>query len=408
MEITLQIDKRIFNDAFYPYLLDYTKRYEVYYGGAGSGKSKFVFQKIAVKALTQVRKVLVVRKTAKSNQNSTYQTLIDTFSDFHLLDYVKINKTTLSVTLPNGSIFLFSGLDDVEKLKSIAGITDIICEECSELTLDDVSQLDLRLRANAPNLQMFFMFNPVSKTNWTYKRWFAADAVVGEDTRILKTTYKDNRFLPVEYIQTLEDMMNTNPVYYKIYALGEFASLNKLVFNNWRVGIEEPEAASLICGLDFGFVNDKTAFIASLLDEENKKLYIFKEWSCIGKTNDEIAAAISALGFGKSAIVADSAEQKSIEELRRCGLRRIRASEKGRDSILHGIQKLQQYEIIINPECAETITEFENYSWVKDKNTNEYINKPVDDFNHFIDALRYSLQCANKMDRTINKEVLGL
>ena len=180
--------------------MDYSKRYEVYYGGAGSGKSKFVFQKIAVKALTQVRKVLVVRKTAKSNQNSTYQTLIDTFSDFHLLDYIKINKTTLTVTLPNGSMFLFSGLDDVEKLKSIAGITDIICEECSELTLDDISQLDLRLRANTPNLQMFFMFNPVSKANWTYKRWFAEGAVVGDDTRILQTTYKDNKFLPPEYI----------------------------------------------------------------------------------------------------------------------------------------------------------------------------------------------------------------
>ncbi len=407
MEITLQLDKNIFNDVFFPYLLDYSKRYEVYYGGAGSGKSKFVFQKIAVKALTQVRKVLVVRKTAKSNQNSTYQTLIDTFSDFHLLDYIKINKTTLTVTLPNGSMFLFSGLDDVEKLKSIAGITDIICEECSELTLDDISQLDLRLRANTPNLQMFFMFNPVSKANWTYKRWFAEGAVVGDDTRILQTTYKDNKFLPPEYIQTLEDMMRTNPVYYKIYALGEFASLNKLVFDNWKVGTAE-SAGELICGLDFGFVNDKTAFIASLLDQENKKLYIFKEWSCTGKTNDEIAAAITSLGFSKSAIIADSAEQKSIEELRRCGIRRVRASVKGKDSVLYGIQKLQQYEIIINPECTETITEFENYSWTKDKNTNEYINKPIDDFNHFIDALRYSLQCANKMDTTINKGVLGL
>ena len=146
MKIDLRLSRRLFNDIYYPHLLDYSKRYEVYYGGAGSGKSHFVFQKAVIKALSDVRKVLVIRKTAKSNLNSTYQMTLDTLSKFNLLSYCQINKTTLTITLPNGSIFLFYGCDDPEKLKSIAGITDIICEEATELTADDVAQLDLRLR----------------------------------------------------------------------------------------------------------------------------------------------------------------------------------------------------------------------------------------------------------------------
>ena len=123
--------------------------------------------------------------------------LLDTLSKFKLLSYCKVNRTDFTVTLPNGSVFLFYGMDDAEKIKSIAGITDIICEECTELTIDDVTQLDLRLRAKAENQQIFFMFNPVSKANWVYKRWFAPDAEVdSENTMILCTTYKDNQFLP--------------------------------------------------------------------------------------------------------------------------------------------------------------------------------------------------------------------
>lgn len=338
--------------------------------------------------------------------------LIDTLLAFHLLSYCKVNRTTLTVTLPNKSIFLFHGCDDVEKIKSIAGITDIICEECTELSLDEVSQLDLRLRASVDNLQMFFMFNPVSKANWVYKRWFSPDAVIDESTtRIIKTTYQDNRFLPADYIDTLKEMEKTNPTYYRIYALGEFSSLDKLVFNNWQVkDFDNSEInGNLLVGLDFGFINDTTALIAAILCEDTKEIYVFKEWGDTNKTNDEIAAVIKDLGFSKSTIVADCAEQKSIEEIKRCGISKIKACSKGADSIIHGIQKLQQYKIIIHPSCKQTITEFENYSWQKDKQSNEYINKPIDSFNHYIDALRYSLQCVNSSRlKTMSKKYFGL
>lgn len=217
--------------------------------------------------------------------------------------------------------------------------------------------------------------------------------------------------MPNAYINALEEKQQTNYSYYKIYALGEFCSLDKLVFSNWETAdFDDTEINGvLIVGLDFGFVNDTTALIASLLDEENKRLYIFKEWGATGKTNKEIADVITALGFSKSVIIADSAEPKSIEELRRDGISRIRESTKGKDSIIHGIQKLQNYKIIVHPACEKIITEFENYSWKKDKQSGEYINQPIDEFNHFIDALRYSLQCVktNKI-KTINKAALGI
>ena len=158
------------------------------------------------------------------------------------------------------------------------------------------------------------MFNPTSKESWVYKRWFADNAEIDTATTfILKTTYKDNRFLPQEYIDALEEKKKTNPTYYRIYALGEFASLDKLIYQNVKIEDfnekdDDKKKLPLLCALDFGYVNDLTAFLALLLDEENKKIYIFTEWGDVGKTNDEIAAVISSLGFAKSVIIADSAE----------------------------------------------------------------------------------------------------
>lgn len=412
MNITINVKKSAFNDIYYPHLTDYENRYEVYYGGAGSGKSVFVCQKLLLKAIKEKRKVLVIRKVATTLKDSVFQLMTDMLRKWGLYSHCRINLSTYTITLPNDSIILFKGLDDQEKIKSITGITDIWCEEATELTEEDFAQLDLRLRAMEPHLQLIVSFNPISKANWVFKRWFADDAAYDRgNTMILRTTYKHNRFLPPSYIAALEEKIHTNPTYYRIYALGEFASLDKLVFSNYKV--EEFDHAAiqgtLLVGLDFGFVNDISALVSSVLDEPNKRIYIFKEWGDTNKTNDELAAIITSLGFGKSIIVADAAEQKSIEEIKRKGITRIKACVKGPDSIIHGIQQLQQYSIVVHPSCSGIITEFENYAWQKDKKSGEYINKPIDSFNHYIDALRYSLQCVktNKL-KTLNKTALSL
>lgn len=408
--IKLNIKKSAFNDSYYPHLLDYTNRYEVYYGGAGSGKSVFICQKLLVKACKSKRKVLIIRKVGTTLKDSVFQLVTDMLKKWGIYSYCKVNLSTYTITLPNESVFLFKGMDDSEKIKSITDITDIWCEEATELSEDEYTQLDLRLRAMSGNLQLICSFNPISKVNWVYNKWFAEDAKY-ENTMILRTTYKDNKFLPDAYITALEEKIISNPTYYKIYALGEFASLDKLVFNNWEVREFDNKdiKGELAIGLDFGFVNDISALVASIVDDNNKEIYVFKEWGDTNKTNAELASIIENLGFAKSNIIADAAEPKSIEEIRRKGITRIRACTKGPDSILHGIQKLQQYKVIIHPSCAGIITEFENYAWQKDKKTNEYINKPIDKFNHYIDALRYALQCINtKKLKTLNKSALGL
>ena len=407
--ISLKIDKSIFNEVYFPHLVDYSRRYEVYYGGAGSGKSVFVAQKLVYKACASKRKVLVIRKYGTTLRDSVFQLFQDTLSKWQLLQYCKINLSNYTITLPNGSMFLFKGLDDSEKIKSITDITDIFCEEATELSEDEFTQLDLRLRAMVDGLQLIVAFNPVSKVNWVYRRWFA-NIKTNENTMILHTNYKHNRFLPKAYIYALEDKARTNYNYYKIYALGEFCTLDKLIFTNWKVEDFDYKdiKGELLVGLDFGFVNDVSALVASILDMTNKKLYIFKEWGSTGKTNAELASIITSLGFSKSIIIADAAEQKSIEEIKRCGVNRIRACTKGKDSIIHGIDKLQSYEIIVHSNCTEIKTEFENYSWKKDKNSGLYINEPIDAFNHYIDALRYSLQCVGTKLKSLNKSALGL
>lgn len=407
--IILNIDKSAFNEVYFPHLLDYKHRYEVYYGGAGSGKSVFVCQKLLVKACMTKRKVLIIRKYGTTLKDSVFQLVVDMLKKWGLYDPKMINYSTYTITLPNGSIFLFKGLDDSEKIKSIVDVTDIWVEEATELAEDEYEQLDLRLRAMSGDLQLIVSFNPVSKVNWVFGRWFGENKST-ENTMILHTTYKDNRFLPIPYIEALEKKAKTNPTYYRIYALGEFCTLDKLVFCNWCIDEFDYKTlkGELLIGLDFGFVNDTSALVASILDEANKKIYIFREWGEKGKTNQELAEVIGALGFSKSIIVADAAEQKSIEEIKRCGVGKIRACKKGPDSIIHGIQKLQNYELIVHPSCDAIKVEFENYSWQKDKATGLYINKPIDAFNHYIDALRYSLQCVGAKLKSLNKSALGL
>lgn len=411
MKIVLK--NNIFNKAYLPYLKNYSKRYEVYYGGAGSGKSKFISQKLVYKALTSCRKILVLRKVNRTTKNSTFQILQDTLKDWRILDKCRINKTNYSIELPNGSIFLCSGLDDPEKIKSIAGLTDAWLEEATEFTQDDFNQIDLRIRERVDNSQVILSFNPVSKANWCYLEFFAPNAALEEfrdKCTIVQTTYRDNKFLPQEYIDSLLSLKKTNPVFFKIYAEGQFGSLDKLIYNNWQISdFDHTKVKGTHCvGLDFGFTNDPTALICSIVNEEEKRIYIYKEWGGTGYLNDAIAEKIIDMGLGKTTIIADSAENKSIEEIKRYGVKRIAPAEKGKDSILQGIQRVQQYEIIVNSSCKKVIEELQNYAWVKDKMTNEYINKPIDKFNHYLDALRYSLQCIDNKPKlqTMNKNLL--
>lgn len=410
----INIHTNIFNPVYLPYLEDYSTRFLLFYGGAGSGKSHFIAQRLVYKALKDTRKILVLRKVNRTTKASTFQLLLDTLNQFGILNYCVINRTDFSITLPTGSQFLCMGLDDPEKIKSITGLTDAWLEEATEFSLDDFSQVNLRVRdPKAENQEIILSLNPVSKANWCYLQFFAENPELDEfrkTVRIVHTTYKDNPHLPEAYVQALLMMKATNEVYYKIYALGEFGSLDKLIYNNWQKMDFDPDTikGQLLCGLDFGYTNDPTAFTASILVEKERRIYIFKEWGGTGYLNDAIADQIKEMGFAKSIICADSAEQKSIDEIKRLGISRIKPCVKGKGSILQGIQKLQQYELIVHPSCENVIEELENYAWKKDKQTNEYINEPAEGFDHYMDSLRYSLQCLDVRTQltTMKKDLL--
>lgn len=397
--INLNISKQIFCPIYLPYLYDYSKRYNVYYGGRASGKTKFIMQKLLIKGLRERRMILLMRKQTTQLRDSVWKEMLQTISDFHLLDYFSINKTEFRITCNiNGTEFKCLGLDEPEKIKGFADISDVFMDEVTGFNKEDVELIDGTLRSPKFKLplQMYFAFNPISKANFVYTYFGFDTGIVPSNTFILKSTYLDNPFLGANVAERYEALKQRDYQRWQIEALGDFVSLDRLVFQN--VKVEEFNHADikgqLICGLDYGFVNDISAFVASLLDEENKKLYVFKIWGDTNKTNQELANIIKAMGFSKSVIIADCAEQKSIEEMRREGIIKIKPSVKGADSIIHGIQKLQQYEIIVHPDCEGIITEFQNYAWQKDKQSGEYINKPIDAFNHYIDALRYSLQSA--------------
>lgn len=397
MTIKLNISpSKVFNRHIYDHLFDYDTFTEVHYGGASSGKSHGVFQKIVIKALKdwkKPRKILVLRKVGATVRDSVFADVQATLSYFGILNMCKINMSAFRIELPNGAEFIFKGMDNPEKIKSIKGISDVVMEEASEFTLDDYTQLTLRLRDKAhKQKQIYLMFNPVSKANWVYNAFFVKKP---KNTVVYQTTYKDNRFLDALTRENIEELANRNEAYYKIYALGEFATLDKLVFPKYTKALlnkDELRHITSYFGLDYGFINDPSAFMHVKIDDDRKRLYVIEEYVKKGLTNDKIAESITALGYAKEQIRADSAEKKSNQELRNLGISRVIDVKKGAGSVMQGIQYLLQYEWIVDERCVKTIEELENYTWKKDKATNEYINEPVDSYNHCLDAIRYAIQ----------------
>lgn len=398
VKLNFKKPSNVFNRNIFEILTNYDNFTEVHYGGGSSGKSHGVIQKVVLKALKDwkyPRRILWLRKVQSTIKDSLFEDVKNCLINFGIWEMCLWNKTDNKVELPNGAVFLFKGLDNPEKIKSIKGISDIVMEEASEFTLNDYTQLTLRLRERKHvNKQIFLMFNPVSKLNWVYKYFFEHGEPM-ENVMIRQSSYRDNKFLDEMTRQNLELLANRNPAYYKIYALGEFSTLDKLVFPKYEkrlINKDELRHLPSYFGLDFGYVNDPSAFIHSKIDVKKKKIYIIEEYVKQGMLNDEIANVIKQLGYAKEEITADSAEQKSIAEISNHDIARIRPAMKGKDSIISGIQYLNQFDIVIDERCFKTIEELDNYTWKKDKNTGEYYNEPVDTYNHCIDALRYSVE----------------
>lgn len=375
-------------------------------GSAGSAKSYFITQKLIVRACREKIKILVCRRYGSTIRNSCFALFKEILAKWKLTQYVKIRETDFNIRFPNGSEIIFIGLDEETKLLSLSGVGTIFIEEVFEVPKPIVEQLNLRMRGNTPNQQILMAFNPISKNgSWLYD--FCVDNPPSSFI-FTHSTYKDNHFLNADYVAQLEELYTRNPQKARVYCDGEWGvDAEGLVFQNWKVEEfnHEELQGQLMVGLDFGFIHDISAITAALLAEEEGRIYIFKEYGATGKTNKDLANIIKSMGLSKSVIMADCAEPKSIAEIKSEGIQKIKPCSKGKDSILHGIQKLQNYQIIIHPSCTGIITEFENYTYEKDKNTGLYMNKPIDDFNHYIDALRYSLQCVGNKLKALDKNL---
>lgn len=381
-------------------------RYKVEYGGAGSGKSHAIARRLAFRFINEgctdrgvTHNILVVRKVNRTLKKSCFKLVSNILKKwcrkksfpFQISDFA-FNTTELTIThKESGSMFLFSGMDDPEKIKSIEAITTIWAEEATELTQEDFEQLDLRLRGEHGCVKEFWVsFNPISDQNWVKKVFFDSGMA---SVHINKTTYLDNQFIDDEYKTVLENKRKTNPRYYNIYALGNWGTAEGLIFNNITYRLikqDDIDRAECLQGLDFGYTNDPTAFNQTYIDTKAKRIFVYDGFYEKGMSNSAIASKLIGMKAHKHMTTCDSAEPKSIDSLKAKGCR-VQSAKKGKDSINNGIDFLQDYEIVINAHLVEFKTEAENYAWAVDKN-GKPTNKPVDEFNHFFDSLRYATE----------------
>ena len=409
--VNLQLKKALFVPKFYPLLFDYSHRWEVYMGSAGSAKSYFITQKLIVRACNEQIKILVCRRTATTIRNTCFSLFKDIITKWQLAPYVRIRESDFNIKFPNGSEIIFIGLDEETKLLSLNNIGCIFIEEAFEVPKNIVEQLNLRLRGRTPNQQILMAFNPIPKKHWLYK---FCEEEPPTSFIFSHSTYKDNPFLNAEYVAELEELYTRNPQKARVFCDGEWGiDAEGLVITNWRA--EDFDAMELAraglehrAGMDVGWI-DKTAIIDSLYDKENRTIYIFNEFYKSGCQLNEIAQAIKDMSLTKTKLYIDSAEPRTIQYMKNEGIGAF-PCVKGKDSVKAGIMFLQDNNIVVHPSCKSLITELENFSYIKSKQTGEWTEETTHEYSHAIDALRYAYSdiYTNKKMKTFSKTSLGL
>lgn len=376
-------------------------RYNVIKGSRASKKSKTTALRwIYLMMKYDKSNLLVIRKTYRTLKDSCWTDLKWATRRLEVENLWSFKESPLEATyLPTGQKILFRGLDDPLKVTSITVDYGYLCwawlEEAFEVNSEaDFDTLDESIRGELPpNLwkQWVISFNPWNERHWLKKKFFD---VSNPDILAQTTNYTCNEWLDEADKRLFENMKINNPRRYNVAGLGNWGITEGLVYDNvhidYRFELTDMVNYKTVFGMDFGYTNDPTAFFIGFLDEKNKALYIWDELYEKGLTNRMIYDRLVSMGYGKESIVCDSAEPKSIAELRGYGLR-AKAAVKGKDSISHGIQYIQGLTIYIHPRCVNFTTEIQNYTFDKDKFGNA-INQPIDDFNHLMDAMRYALE----------------
>jgi phage terminase large subunit len=381
-------------------------RYRVVKGGRGSKKSVTSALSIITNMMElPLSNTLVVRKTFNTHKDSTWAQLKWASRRLGVAHLWHFKKSPLeAIYRPTGQKILFRGLDDPMSITSITVDVGYLCfcwfeEAYQVLKEDDFDKVDMSIRGRVPEgyfKQITISFNPWNEKTWLKRRFF--DPVDDPDILAITTTYRNNEFLDDADKKRFEWMKENRPKRYKVEGDGEWGIAEGAIYEDWREEeFDKDEISRLpgykaIFGLDFGYTNDPSALVAALVNKEKKKLYIFDEHYEHAMKNNDIAAMVTRKGYAKERIVADSSEPKSIDEIRGHGVNRIRGAEKGGDSVNVGIQYLQQYEIIVHKfNCPNVSMELTSYVWDQDK-SGRFLKRPVDDFNHLMDALRYAME----------------
>ena len=376
-------------------------RYRACKGSRASKKSKTI-------ALNMIHRLyeypesngLCVRRYSNTLRDSVFSDLKWAIHKLGLDDFFNCTVSPMEITrISTGQKILFRGLDDGLKITSISVDKGYLCwvwiEEAYEITNeDDFNKLDMSIRGEVPEgyfKQITLTFNPWSANSWLKPRFFDT---LDEDIFVKTTTWECNEFLDAADRSIFLKMKNNNPRRYRIEGEGQWGIAEGLIYENYRVENFDVDEIRSIPGvksafnLDFGFT-DPTAFVCEMVDNTNMKIYVFDEWYQTGVTNKVIANKIKEMGYGGQIIVCDSAEPKSIAELQDEGIK-AEPSRKGKDSVNHGIQLIQNYEIIIHPKCVEFQKEISNYCYVMGKD-GKPTEKPDHEFSHGMDSMRYGV-----------------
>lgn len=385
----------------YKQFWNFRGRYRVCKGSRASKKSKTT----ALNFIHNMMKypgsnLLVVRKTARTLKDSCFTELKWAVHRLEV-DYLwQFNESPLEATyLPTGQKIYFRGLDDPLKVTSITVDVGVLCwmwiEEAYEISKEeDFDTLDESIRGECPDglwKQITLTFNP-----WNERHWLKARFFDNPDPEVLAmtTNYQCNEWLDEADLKVFERMKVNNPRRYAVAGLGGWGVVEGLVYENWKEQSytldDLPPDAQAAFGLDFGYTNDPTAGFCGFVSLTEKRLYAWDELYKKGLSNDAIWREIQAMGYGKERWTADSAEPKSIDQLKGLGMR-VQGAKKGKDSINNGIQWIQDLEIIIHPRCVNFLTEISNYQWKIDK-FNKKLNEPEGGNDHLMDAMRYGLE----------------
>lgn len=376
-------------------------RYRVVKGSRRSKKSKTTALDIIYKTMKyKDANTLVVRKTYRTLKDSCFTELKWAIKRLKVEHLWHIKESPLEMTYtPTGQKIYFRGMDDPLKITSIAVEVGVLCwmwiEEAYEITSEaDFDTLAESMLGDCPEglwKQITLTFNPWSDRTWIKKRFFD---ITDPDVLAITTNYLCNEWLSDADRKEFDRMREYNPRRYNVAGLGNWGVVDGLIYERWSEQAftmdDLPKDAQSAFGLDFGYTNDPTALFCGFFSLSERRLYVWDELYKKGLSNKAIADEITRMGYIKERITADSAEPKSIDELKGLSVR-VNGAKKGKDSVNNGIQWIQDLEIIIHPRCVNFLLEISLYSWKKDK-FDKAMNEPEDDNNHLMDAMRYGLE----------------